>query len=62
MLQLMTNYKKKKNILNMTNGPIISRRDQEELKKYKKRKEQLLAKKEIREKLKNNIKNHKQVR
>ena len=62
MLQLMTNYKKKKNILNMTNGPIISRRDQEELKKYKKRKEQLLAKKEIRDKLKNNIKNHKQVR
>ena len=62
MLQLMTNYKKKKNILNMTNGPIISRRDQEELKKYKKRNEQLLVKKEIREKLKNNIKNHKQVR
>ena len=35
---MLSNYKGKKQMLDMINGPIVSQRDQEEIKKYNKRK------------------------
>ena len=43
MIQVMTSYKRKKGILDMTNGPIISRNDQRELNQTDKKIRQINA-------------------
>ena len=49
MMQMLTKYKGKKQMLDLINGPIIRKRDQEEIKKYEIRCRQLKEMKEIRE-------------
>ena len=52
-MQMLSNYKGKKSMLDMTNGPIVSQRDQEEIIKYNRRKKQIEdLKEEKKEKIK----------